>query len=1211
MKKKRNIYLLILASMLIFFAAGTLFQYLYYSSHDKELPVEIFQKRFLMKEHDAQKKVEELSLLIKENKIDSLDYFGIKNQNDIYYYLFKGNNLIYWSDNKIDISGLQISHPNSEKFIELANAYCVEKNTVVDQYTILSVIKIKNKFDITNTYVQNTFARGFDLNEHVEVSNDSSLAGNGKIFNTAGKYLFSLAWGDTPIYNATFQTLSIIFFVVAFLLFCFSLFMVDYGFGARMYRLQHFWIVFAVYTALFALIMNAGYPKIIFSAPLFSPLYYASGTFIKSLGHLLIYSLYFISAISFFCFKIEFFRIAHNKRRSFWFAVTTNAVSIIFFMGFVWVLHDLVYNSVFDLELITIKNVTVYSFLVYLIIYILVGSFTFFYVKNAFSVRPFFNFQKYELLTLSVSVLSFLILAIIGRAYWFYYIVWYFVITSILNYISNRESHFIPFYLITLCLVISTLFIVWSINIDSRAKRHDQFQILADKNSMGEFYDYEILTQQLLKDIDTEINDDKFLAAYIKQYPNISYDRISRYMSKYYFYGYWNKFLLSVQVEPLSSMTSNQIEEQISSNYSKFGLNDFYKRYNNEGTEYLGHFNYIRTDLNDTIVLYVQLQRRERNTGNNYPNIVFDATSNLPSYDLSTARYENDSLVFHTGDYNYESFVAFDKKSQKSSGEIYQNGYSHHIFSYPDNVQVVISEKRLNTPTGFLLFWTYLFTVYLVISFLIFRLWRSQLILRSLNVSFFTSLQNSINLFVVTSMVLIMIVMMLFNFHQSADIQRQEQLTKTHYIQNSIEDYLDNKKPKSTEMDLTPLVMRLSLMYKTDINIYNKSGKLIATSQPFIFNKGIIGKLMNSEAYFNNMDEVTQNESIGSLKYLSAYSAIKTSNNQLFGFVNLPLFVSRETLSESIFNALAVFINIYFVILLFAAAISYVISRRLSRPIREIEGKLKAIKLGKKNEKIVYPYSENDEIAMLINQYNLMVDELAESAERLAESERESAWREMARQVAHEIKNPLTPMKLSIQQARRLFGSDKFDEYFKRMADNLVEQIDALAKIASEFSDFARIPNAHFERINVTDKLKSVVSLFKNNYEDVEINYKGTDAAAYILADGDQLTQVFNNLLKNAIQAIMPTRMGVINVDLKIRDSNVNISIADNGSGISPEIEDKIFTPNLTTKSSGMGLGLSIVKKIITVSKGSISFTTKAGEGTIFYISWPLFYNEE
>jgi len=263
------------------------------------------------------------------------------------------------------------------------------------------------------------------------------------------------------------------------------------------------------------------------------------------------------------------------------------------------------------------------------------------------------------------------------------------------------------------------------------------------------------------------------------------------------------------------------------------------------------------------------------------------------------------------------------------------------------------------------------------------------------------------------------------------------------------------------------------------------------------------------------------------------------------------------------------------------------------------------MRLGRRNEKI--DYGLNDEIGQLVAQYNLTVDELEQSARLLAKSERESAWKSMARQVAHEINNPLTPMKLSIQQLQRThkMNDERFNDYFDKSTIMLIEQIDNLSRIAGTFSNFARMPEANFERVDIAARLYSVVQLFVNNNEQIKIEYLGEERGVFVYADPEQLVQVFNNLLKNAIQAIPEDRAGEITVNLQANSSQIIIDIKDNGIGIDDELRNKLFVPNFTTKNTGMGLGLAISKNIIELSGGTISFTSNLDQGTIFQITLP------
>ncbi|MCG8578977.1 MAG: ATP-binding protein, partial [Bacteroidales bacterium] len=243
----------------------------------------------------------------------------------------------------------------------------------------------------------------------------------------------------------------------------------------------------------------------------------------------------------------------------------------------------------------------------------------------------------------------------------------------------------------------------------------------------------------------------------------------------------------------------------------------------------------------------------------------------------------------------------------------------------------------------------------------------------------------------------------------------------------------------------------------------------------------------------------------------------------------------------------------------------------------------------------------------LVKEYNRMVDEISESAEKLAKSEREMAWREMAKQIAHEIKNPLTPMKLSVQYLTKAWDNQRedFDSFLKRVSNTLIEQIDQLHIIANEFSDFAKMPQAKRTKVNIIEKLTNTAALFEKSEPGIQFIYDIKKKESIVFADPDQLISVFNNVIKNAVQAIPTERQGVIRITCQVVGVNTQISISDNGRGISTEVKDKIFTPNFTTKSSGMGLGLAIVKNILNNSGGTVWFETNEDIGTTFYIQLP------
>jgi nitrogen fixation/metabolism regulation signal transduction histidine kinase len=437
---------------------------------------------------------------------------------------------------------------------------------------------------------------------------------------------------------------------------------------------------------------------------------------------------------------------------------------------------------------------------------------------------------------------------------------------------------------------------------------------------------------------------------------------------------------------------------------------------------------------------------------------------------------------------------------------------------------------------------------------------------------------------------------------------RQEQIAelekKKQYIRNSLQDlyYWTEDIATVDEQSLNTNLQELAYRYQTDINIYDNAGKLRGSSQSLIFSKNLISGLMSPEVYFPDRTTENQYEQIGKLAYLAAYSDLINGDYLQIGYISIPQYFSQTEINAKIEQFLGAIIQIYLIIIILSIILILIAGRQLAEPLHQLESKLRSMRLGGKNEKI--EYKSKDEIGQLVEQYNRTVDELEKSAQLLLTAERESAWRTMARQVAHEINNPLTPMKLTIQQLQRTkkIDPEQFDGYFEKAAHTLVEQIDNLSRIAGTFSQFARMPETKFTDVDIAGKLVSVVNLFQHNYENIRISYSGPENDIIVSGDPEQIIQVFNNILKNATQSIKKEVKGKIDVTLKLQEDTVIIRFTDNGTGISETIRNEIFKPNFTTKSAGMGLGLSISKSIIEHMGGHISFITKDNEGTTFEI---------
>jgi signal transduction histidine kinase len=554
---------------------------------------------------------------------------------------------------------------------------------------------------------------------------------------------------------------------------------------------------------------------------------------------------------------------------------------------------------------------------------------------------------------------------------------------------------------------------------------------------------------------------------------------------------------------------------------------------------------------------------------------------------------------------------------------MYFTTYSHLIYKPTERTLIVVSKE--NKPLIFsVASLTFFFVVFLVFSVLVIAsrwLWMRIKILSIKNnrfswnfklnlglVLYKTRIQFSMVFAVVVTLVMVGIITYL---SISTEYQTQQDKTirdKIHKIATALENtqyskYLKNIN-EATQVDFDSFANA----YSADLTLFDLNGVALVTTQPKIYEYGLQARRMNTQAFINLKDlqksEYTNEEKIGLLNYKAAFMPIKNSNNETIAYLQLPYFSNESDYKEHIGSLLNVMINVYAIVFMAIGLFAVFIARQITSPLSFIQHSLGKTIYGQKNEPI--QWNRNDEIGGLVKEYNKMIAALENSAQKLAQSERESAWREMAKQVAHEIKNPLTPLKLGLQLLDKSWKDKdpKFDQKFERFSKSFVEQIESLSSIASEFSAFAKMPETKLERLNIFEILGQAVTIFKE-MDNIKIINQAPDKPFFILADRDQLLRCFNNLLKNAIEATPSNKLGVIEINYLVTNKNVLLTIKDNGEGIPDGLREKIFEPNFTTKSSGTGLGLAFVKNSIENAEGKVWFETATGEGTTFYISLP------
>ena len=442
--------------------------------------------------------------------------------------------------------------------------------------------------------------------------------------------------------------------------------------------------------------------------------------------------------------------------------------------------------------------------------------------------------------------------------------------------------------------------------------------------------------------------------------------------------------------------------------------------------------------------------------------------------------------------------------------------------------------------------------------------------------------------------------------YEIKNIYKQQQRNQATTIS---EDAADGQ--PGNQFPIASLIPLISEVHRLDVNLYDLQGNLIFSSEEDIFREGLISRKMGSYAYQAirrlGYDRCDQDERIGNLKYTAAYLPLLDGNNQPIALIGIPYYSQHRELSKDVANFMSTLLNVYVFLLLIAGGLAIVVANSVTRALSELSENIQRLRPGN-NQPLVW--KRKDEIGDLVEAYNQALTKIEESSRLLAQSEREDAWREMAKQVAHEIKNPLTPMKLSIQYLQHAYQSDsdpaKIEPLLKRVSDTLVEQIDSLSQIATAFSNFAKMPKAQNIGFSLNHLVASVHHLFRNERPDMTISLRLPREEYEVFADKNQIIQVLNNLFKNAIQAIPDDREGIVQIMLYQRGGFAVIEVKDNGAGIPPEIQEKVFFPNFSTKTSGTGLGLAICKNIIEGFDGRIYFETQIGIGTSFFVELPI-----
>ena len=477
---------------------------------------------------------------------------------------------------------------------------------------------------------------------------------------------------------------------------------------------------------------------------------------------------------------------------------------------------------------------------------------------------------------------------------------------------------------------------------------------------------------------------------------------------------------------------------------------------------------------------------------------------------------------------------------------------------------------------------------------------------------FYSSLKNrfyiSILALVVFSLVVIGTTTFYFFKSQNTQYHLKRIQRKERTVTSSLQYFLNDLKPSQVNEFITKdfdyKVREISDVNSLPIIIYNLSGELLINTNDTIFQekfssislpKKVLKKLNNEP--IGRIVEPNLNGDINSFSY-----AVNKMNQRMV-IINIPYHTSNFSNKTELWGFLKRLLTIFFLLFLGAGILAYFLSTYITKSLAAVSQKIKSVEIGDNNDRL--NWKNNDEIGVLVTAYNDMLNKLEISKEQLAQNERQNAWREMAKQVAHEIKNPLTPMKLSVQHlSRSLLLAEKSDERtLKDFQSKMVQQINVLSEIADEFSNYAELPKGNMKQLDLLKILQKTINLFKHESQ-VAFKINQDNISSFtILGDENQLIRVFNNLIQNSLQAM--NNKGLIEINFIKTRANLVVHFMDNGPGIPLDIHQKIFEPKFTTKSKGKGLGLALVWQIISNHNAKISISNNS-QGAHFIISFNL-----
>ncbi len=1224
MKKRQYIYLSGFLTIFIFLAA-LVSESIYFGNFEYRYRAKRFNRILSEKERIMQQCLDAMKpILAKEDRHGSItenNLFSVAEQNKITILEYIDNKLVYWSDNDFEVPPFINDTIFSRNLVFFQNGWFLPKVIKAGSEKIVGLLRVRTGYNFENDIIKSGFEKEYGIPDNVGLSTDKN-ASVYHVTDLGGEFLFSLLFPEVKV-KTSFIYIPLFLWILTFVLLIIlvveigkKISQMGNGKAANMVVLTAFLIIY------FSVLITEK-PHILFQTEIFSPYRFTLNSLLPSLGHLILLSVLAAAFSGFFHIN---FRVGKLKPQGAWTEFMISLLLLIPGILLVGIYH------IFLTRLISTSNINFETFKVLKIDFFSIAGYTsvilllvvpLVYLAKVFSATSQFR-RKVVYLAIAASMLFLLIVCRKRTGDIFALSLFY---LAIVIFTRSSFSMNVGFWNMTVLFsLILGVYLLYFVTTLSEDKINENLKVRTVSMSTENDPDAE----QLILDEWPEMTKDPILRPMMMMdyFDKEDVERITRYVQETYLTGYWSNFNFnivicrndeSLNIGPNSDVYENCFSffnERIKMNGHRITGTDFYFIDNQGGRPYyIGQIHY-HTAKDITNGLFIELYSDINVFQPGYSELLLDKKYHAYTglEDFSFARYINGDLVISTGDFAYDKNDA-EYVDKVVDYRIFKAGGYNHVLYRNGNATIMITRPELSVG-DMLISFAYIFVYILVFSNLFILFVRLPSIRKPAMMNFRQKLQLSFIGILFFSFLLIGVVVAYLTINQFHTKHYENIREKLNSVYLELDSRLSADRQIATDLannnytSLNKLLIRLSNTFNTDINLYDLNGFMLATSRPEIFYRNLTSSRINNIAFINLADltrsEYIQTERIGSLDYISAYLPYIDNDKKVIAYLNLPYFRMQSILAREISNVIVAIINFTLLLIVITMSLAVFISGRLTSPLKMLGEGLASVEVGKKSEHLVYGGS--DEIGELVRQYNRMVDEIEDSAQKLANSEREYAWREMAKQIAHEIKNPLTPMKLNIQQLFKSWNDSapNFDKLIERFTRNQIEYIDNLSNIATAFSSFAKMPGNNPVTLNLLDQIRSTLELFKNT-ENVVFNIDWpSEKEVLVYADREHLNSVFGNLIKNGIQSIPPGKDGLLTVSLSTENGKVVVAIHDNGSGIPGELRKKLFTPNFTTKSSGMGLGLSISKKYVENAGGRIWFESEEDTGSVFFVELPL-----